>query len=345
LAVLVLLAPAPPAPAATPSKNPGRLTDPYSSDAVLRWIWTYRSHPDPKSLPVAVRALSRFGAFKDPESAGVFVGFMAGVLGSNPRQAETLIAKTLPLPPEDDWVVVRAIAYSGLPTWRELLENVSDRLPTRQVMIEKYRNGKMLTLFEATLKKKSPTLRERIHDYFAGKEKDKDKPVPLDPSPELLDTFWGYYFATGTHRPVMRIIAMLPMSRDDDSVDTLTLGSMAKYTLASNAARTPELLAMIKRVRELEPKEVQKVLDEVIDAAETVNTASIRKEALASIEDLRRKGPGYKRNVSRWGQIGQGALALGCIGAAASGMVALGLPCVVGGAASSAALNYWEKNN
>jgi hypothetical protein len=81
----------------------------------------------------------------------------------------------------------------------------------------------------------------------------------------------------------------------------------------------------------------------VIDAADTVETAKLRKEAMAAIEELRRKGPAYRRNVSWWGQIGQGALAVGCIAAAATGQVYLGLPCVITGGVSSAALTSWEK--
>jgi hypothetical protein len=44
-----------------------------------------------------------------------------------------------------------------------------------------------------------------------------------------------------------------------------------------------------------------------------------------------------------WGQVGQGALAVGCIAAAATGHIELGLPCVIGGGVSSAALSTWEK--
>jgi hypothetical protein len=87
---------------------------------------------------------------------------------------------------------------------------------------------------------------------------------------------------------------------------------------------------------------VQPVLRQVIDAAETMETTRVRKDALAAIEELKRKGPQSRREMSTWGQIGQGALALGCIAAAATGQVQFGLPCVLGGAASSAALNYWS---
>jgi hypothetical protein len=40
-----------------------------------------------------------------------------------------------------------------------------------------------------------------------------------------------------------------------------------------------------------------------------------------------------------WGKISQAVISLGCMAAAATDQVALGLPCVIGGAASSAALN------
>ena len=36
---------------------------------------------------------------------------------------------------------------------------------------------------------------------------------------------------------------------------------------------------------------------------------------------------------------------LGCIGAAAAGQIEFGIPCVVGGAVSSAGLHYWETQN
>src|SRR5262249_53316132 len=132
-------------------------------------------------------------------------------------------------------------------------------------------------------------------------------------------------------------------SKDRDSVERLTVGSMAKYTLVSNAVRSNALLAMLKRaVHHQSNKEVVTLLNEVIEAADTLETARIRKEALAAIDEIKLKGPGYKRDISFWGKVGSGTLALGCIVAAAAGQVELGIPCVVGGAASSAALTTWD---
>lgn len=338
IAIFVLLTPA--------SATPTRVGEPASPEAALRWMSNYRAKPDPTAVPAVVRTLSRLGGFKDPEAAGTYVGFIAGVIGANPGKAEELIGKMLPLPDEDQWIIVRAIAYSGLPDWKALLAKFAERMPARKVMIDKVLANKLPTLWQPMAPDERPSAWATVGDYvmfnrLTGKEKRKD--VVLDPTAELLDTFWGYYFATGSARPISRIVAMLPWSKEDESVEKLTLGSMAKYTLAANAARDAELLAMLKRTREHQREPLVKILGEVIEAAETVEAPRIRKQALAAIEELKRKGPGSRRNVSWWGQLGQGALAVGCIAAAATGHVELGLPCVVTGGMSSAALSFWEK--
>ena len=81
-------------------------------------------------------------------------------------------------------------------------------------------------------------------------------------------------------------------------------------------------------------------LAEVIEGAETFELAQIRKDALASIEELRAKGSEASRNISWWGQAGQTVFALGCVAAGVMGQVYMGVPCVVGGALSNVALKY-----
>jgi hypothetical protein len=173
-------------------------------------------------------------------------------------------------------------------------------------------------------------------------DKPKAAPAVLRPSPELLDTFWGYYYATGDSTALQNIISLLPWSTDRDDVQRLTLGGMAKYTLAENASRDTVLLATIKAVRDSEPKEVQPVLDQVIEAADNVDVSRVRSEMLASLDELKRKGSATKRNVTFWGQVGEGAVAAGCIGLAVASVGVAGIPCVVGGAASAGALNIWS---
>src|SRR5699024_11112133 len=140
------------------------------------------------------------------------------------------------------------------------------------------------------------TVRSYTIDKITGST--PPKVVALTPTPEVLDTYWGVYFATATYRTISRIIDMAAWSKDNDSVQKLTLGSMAKYTLASNATRDAALLAMLKRAKTYQPKPVVAILDDVIEAAETAEVAHLHRAALAAIADLQRKGPGYKRDVS-----------------------------------------------
>jgi hypothetical protein len=266
------------------------------------------------------------------------------VIAANPDRADDLIAKMFPLSSEHHWAIVRAIAFSGRADWRTLMQRVADRMPDRRVMMDRYLSGKLPRLDEAPIEK-DETWGEKMRaqftlaKYFSKPATDKS----LALTPDLLDTLWGYYFATGDRRPLARIVLMLRWSKERDAIEKLTLGSMAKYTLALNASRNGDLLAALKQAAARDqPDAVKPVLTEVIDAAETVDTGRLRNEALAAIDELRRKGPGYRRDISLWGQVGEGALALGCIAAAVSGQVEFGLPCVIGGAATSAALRIWD---
>jgi len=329
--VIILIGPA----AATPPADPP-LT---STDAILKWINAYRHKPDPESLPNIVRSLSGMQAFKDAESSRAYIGFIAGVLGANPARAEDLIAKMLPIAPPDHWVLVRAIAYSGLPDWREMLATFVDRMPTRRAMIDKYLDGKLPTLEQIDYQTVKPGMLDKI-EITLHLNKDRKKAVVLEPSPELIDVLWGYYLATGSYGPVERVIKLLPLSNDHDNVDNLTTGSAAKFTLASNAVRDTDLLTILKWSVKGQPKDVAVVLDDVIETAETVDTVHMRKESLAAIEELKEKGPNSRRELSGWGQVGQGALSMGCVVAAATGQIELGIPCVLGGAAYTAGLQY-----
>ena len=326
------LAPAPAA-AATP---PGAAFP--STTTILKWINDYRHRPQPDKLPAVVMALSQMGAFKDPESCGAYVGFIAGVLAANPDRARRMIAKMLTMAPEDRWVLVRAITYSGLPDWKGLLTAFADRMPERVPMINRYLEGKLPTLDQIAYPTKSGMLDKIKVALKLGD--DHKKGVALDPSPQVIDVLWGYYLATGAYKPVWQIIKFLPLADDHDNVDNLTTGSAAKFTLASNAVRDMTLLAMLKSSVKNEPKETAKVLKEVIETAEDVDTGEMRKQSLAAIEELKQKGPNSRREMTTMGQIGEGALSVGCIAAAAAGLIVVGIPCVVGGAAYSAGLTY-----
>jgi hypothetical protein len=238
------------------------------------------------------------------------MGFVSGVLGSNAKTAEKLVESMFPMPPEDQPAIIRAIAYSGLPEWKDLLRKNAERMPARAVLIDRYLTGKMPALAE----------------------------LQLDSGPAPLDIMWGQYFATGAYDPILRIVSVLKWSKDANNVERLTIGSMAKWTLAQNASRDMDLLRLLKAALAHESKDTVVILRDVIDAAEIGEVGKIRKDALASIETLKVKGPHAARQMAWWGTAGQTALALGCVVASALGQAQVGVPCVIGGAISGAAI-------
>jgi hypothetical protein len=282
------------------------------NEHLLAWMNSYRQNPEPQRLAEAVRSMVGTGAVKDLDQAGVYVGFVAGVIGSNPDNAERLVASLFPLDPHDQVIVIRAIAYSGLPDWQQLLGKFVERMPARRVLIERYMFGK------------KPTLSD----------------LPFEDNTQAIDINWGYYFATGSDEPLRRILSALAWSLDRDDVEKLTIGSMAKWTLAQNASNDMDLLLALKRLAGEQQPGVRVALHEVIEAAETLELGKIRKQAMLTIEELRAKGPETSRNYNKWGQAGQTVLALGCVAAGALGQVQFGIPCVIGGALSNAALKY-----
>jgi hypothetical protein len=323
--------------------------DPSASLSVVQqWIYNYRAKPDYAHVPAAVRVLFHAQSFKEPENSGIYLGFIAGAIGSNPAKAEQLVISFFPVRPEDEWVIVRAIAYSGLPDWRNLLRRIAPRMPGRKVMIDSYLAGSLPTLTAIPLEEATPGMLDKLRGVltknpFAKDDKKLKMMQTFAGNQDLLDTLWGYYFATGSHIPIVRIMQMLPWSKSRDTVDKLTVGSMARYTLASYAVRDAGLREFLRSELAAQPAAIKAPLAEVIEAADTVQLGAVRKDALAAVDELKAKGSDSRRNLDFWGQVGVGAVALGCVSAAALGQVAVGIPCVIGGSASQGLLSFWEK--
>jgi len=112
--------------------------DPRASlNVVQQWIYNTGAKPDYAHVPAAVRVLLHAQSLRSRRTP-------ASISASSParsdrtRQAEhSSIA--LSGAAQDEWVIVRAIAYSGLPDWRNLLRRVAPKMPGRRVMIDSSR--------------------------------------------------------------------------------------------------------------------------------------------------------------------------------------------------------------
>ena len=294
-----------------------------SADRLMDWISNYRKHKNPSRVPAAVHAMREYGLFGDDEKAWFCTGFIAGVLGSNPKDGPGMIPRMFPMPDKEQAVIIRAIAYSGRPDWRELLEKNSSRMPLRRPLIDDFLAGKRPVLME----------------------------LPLDHggSPGIYG-LWGYYVATGQHEPVVRIMNALRWSknkddsgfsfrkifsgwgRDPSAVEKITTGGTAKWTLASYAERDRELLTLYRAEYDRQPQEIAKPLKDVIEAAEIFESEKIRKDQFGAIEDAQKAQMTQEAGMTKGATAGSIAIATGCVAASALGQAYIALPCVLGGA-------------
>lgn len=295
-----------------------------SAESLFTWISNYRKKPQPWRVPAAVHAMYEFGLFGDEEKQWFCIGFIAGVLGNNPKDGPKLIPQMFPMPDKEQAVIIRAIAYSGRPDWRELLEKNSSRMPLRRPLIDDFLIGKRPILME----------------------------LPLDTggSPGIY-ALWGYYVATGQHQPVMRIMEALRWSKnksdsgfswrkifsgwgnDPSAVEKITTGGTAKWTLASYAERDRDLITLYRAEQERQPEEISKPLGDVIEAAEAFESEKIRKDQFGSIEDAtRRQMTNDMTGMTKGVTAGSIAIATGCVAATALGQAQIAIPCVIGGA-------------
>ena len=156
----------------------------------MDWVTTYRKHPNPSRVPPAVHAMLDYGLLADEEKEWFCIGFIAGVLGTNPKDGPALIPRMFPLPDKEQAVIIRAIVYSERPDWRELLEKNSSRMPLRCPLIDDF------------LQRQSPDAdgasarRRRFARHLRAVGRD--------------------HVATGQHEPVVRIMQALQWSRNKD---------------------------------------------------------------------------------------------------------------------------------
>ena len=188
----------PPSPRRPPRRR--RPNAPLSStDAILKWINAYRGKPEPDGLPVLVRALSEMQAFKDAETCGAYIGFIAGVLGANPERAECAdredavdrAGRSLGAGP-------RHRLFRACRTGRCCCSSIADRMRDaqrhdRQICRRQIADARSDRLPE----QRSPACSTRSKSRSKSATMPK-KPVAIDPSPELIDVLWGYYLATGS---------------------------------------------------------------------------------------------------------------------------------------------------
>lgn len=217
-----------------------RFSDPAQLDA---WITYYYRRPEPAALVDAMLALSKQGAFKNPDTASPFWGFLAGALSKSRATVPATIRRLAALPADEQPVVVLGVWYSGHADTKALLAGLAKDMPEQRSMIEE-------------LSRSTPP---KLTD------------LPLEKDPGVMAALWGNFMATGDEAPVLRIIEALPftMIAQGDN-QRLAMGRVAEWSLTSNAAQHPRVMEIVRRQAGMRTGAMANILNRVVARAEAL---------------------------------------------------------------------------
>ena len=142
-----------PEPVQEPVQEPGQTDAAFSTpERLLEWVYNYSKRPTPWRVPAAVNAMRDLGLFSDEEKGAFCTGFIAGVLGSNPKDGPSLIAEDAadarqgPGGPDQGHRLFRQRPI-GASCWK----NIKASMPLREPLIDSYLSGKADPLMEVDL--------------------------------------------------------------------------------------------------------------------------------------------------------------------------------------------------
>jgi hypothetical protein len=217
--------------------SPAFSTDEKPADIELqKWTTYYYLEPKPELTVEMVRRMAKAGYLEDDSDASTPATFFLGqVFAQNPKKIS-------------EW----------MPQLKDLTEGQEDTLMLA-LYASNTKEARDFLLFES--KNYPPALHERMVE-LAGQ-----KPYNLLAqdvvNPEILDAFWGAFFATGDERYVLKVISALGEKKGEMGL----VAGAAKWSLKSNAAQHKKVLQICLDQLDKQPEGVKPVLKQVIDDA------------------------------------------------------------------------------
>ncbi|MGA7827416.1 MAG: hypothetical protein WCA04_07145 [Geobacteraceae bacterium] len=228
--------------------------EPAMSEAeLIDFMVNYYLHPRPEKLPQAVQAMHKMGYLQKETAAAPISSFLSVIFQSNSAAIESTLADFSSYLPAEQQILLTAL-------W--LADSEQSKLSLQTLLVSQ--DNKAGDTNADFLKSAPPKIDE----------------LPIE-SPEVLDMLWGAFMATGEEKYVIPIISVLPYSTINGDIPRLLVGGSAKWSLTSNAIQHKRVLDICVSQLEKQPKEVKKILSDIISKATKERTAGGVKQVSA----------------------------------------------------------------
>ncbi|CAN5378417.1 hypothetical protein BH11CYA1_BH11CYA1_22670 [soil metagenome] len=225
--------------------NSGSMREPKAALTALshskdlwQWMTYYYLFPEPSLTPAAMHLLEQEDALDKENVLPPISSFLSRLFLQNPDKIH-------------EWVSQAQLSEEHK---RELLPLVLrlTRLPA--------------AIAEAEIIEKSISSADRVVTHL-DLSPDKLETFFIS-SPSDLDMLWGCFLATGDKRYVEKIISTVPWSKKmTGSIDKISIGAAAVWSLTSNAQQHKLVLQILKEVSAAKP-ELQYDLNKIIEKAD-----------------------------------------------------------------------------
>lgn len=208
------------------------------SKDLWQWMTYYYLYPVPSLTPAAMHLLEEEDAFDKENALPPISSFLSRVFLQNPDKITEWINQAQITDEHKKQVLPLVLRLTKLPAAIAEAESIEKSIPSAD---------RIITHLDLSA--------DKLDTFYIS-------------SPSDLDMLWGCFLATGDKRYVEKIITTVPWSKKlTGSINKISIGAAAVWSLTSNAQQHKLVLQILKEVSAAKP-ELQYDLSKIIEKAE-----------------------------------------------------------------------------
>ena len=198
------------------------------------WMMYYYLDPRPDEVEAALKAITAQGYFENDDVQAPLSGFFAEVFRANPDKISAWVKPYVGVPK-------RHILYSAL--WMANSRESKDALEQLAKGAKDAEARSLRELASST----PPTVETMVLD-----------------SPAALDYMWGSFMASGSDKPVLRVIDQMKLVNRKGDIGAQLIGGAAEWSVSANTRQHERVQRVVRTRAESADSETKVLLKKIV---------------------------------------------------------------------------------